>query len=144
MYEFELNTIKEVNKVLARFGSDCVESCGIGWDSNANSKHINRCVNKMEEDLKNVMDYVNLEEFSCEALEMLGFMNFLSGIMLIPRYMMNALSEGTKVFSIYGEPKTIGKDAIDKTTRNGCIAYGIRNNEIKEMLKDLDELDIKD
>lgn len=138
MKEFEINTIKEVNKVLARFASDCVESCGIDWEDKANSKHINRCVNKMEENLKNIMDYIDLEEFSCEALEMLGFVQFLTGIMLIPRYLLNALPEGTKILTIHREPKTIGKDNINKTTRNGCIAYGIRNNEIKEILKNLD------
>ena len=138
MKEFEINTIKEISKILSHFVSNSIEFAGLDKDK-FNFKNINNRLNKMEKDLKPILEKVNLEEFSCEALEAIGFTSVCNNsIMLIPKYLLNSFSEDdeTEVFSIYtGEFFYTTEDDIIEGTRNGCVPHGIKNNEIKELMK---------
>ena len=48
-----------------------------------------------------------------------------SNLVLIPIWLYRCLPNGTKLTSIMGNEKVIGRDEIDTDIRGGCMAFGL-------------------
>lgn len=132
MKEFEFIAIKETNKALARFASEYLES---DHDNSKFCEGFEVEEKRLRDALKDIFNHLDLNEFSCEALESLGFMRWQCSIMLIPRYLVSIIPDGTEVIDIFGESHIIGDYEFSTDIRFGCVAFGVRNNEIKELMK---------
>lgn len=83
---------------------------------------------------------VNFEVFTVDELKMLGFKEWDDEVVLAPIWVLECLSDGTKVCSISGDEIIVGVGELDTDVRMGVTAYGfskasLRDSKVEQVLE---------
>ena len=67
-----------------------------------------------------------LQSVGIDDLSLMGFINYMSVLLLIPLWAYNYIANGETLICIDGASVVKGVDHIDLEARSGCIAYGFK------------------
>lgn len=116
---------KHASRLMSRYMAFQCQKYEYDWNEDLNGQQAYTQFHDAMKDLN--VDFNSLTEVDAYVL---GLTEYKAGkvgdIYLIPIHLFNVLPKGTVLYDINGEKVTVGTSYIDKDTRGGYIAYGVK------------------